>query len=70
MFVVPGLGTGIKELDAGGMFCYGVCVFWILVWFFGCLGGFFLRGNFTVPFLDQLFSFLQEIVISHSIRKC
>lgn len=31
--------------------------------FFGCyFGGFLLSGSFTVPFLDQLFSFLQEIV--------
>lgn len=40
--------------------CWGEC--FVLGFCFGlvfacCLGGFFLRGSFTVPFLDQLFSF-------------
>lgn len=59
MFVVPGSGTGIKGLGAGECFVMvGLC--FLSGWF--CLGAFFLRGSFTVPFFDQLFSFLQGIV--------
>lgn len=60
MFGVLGLGTGIKCLGAGGVFCYSVHVYVLGVgcFFYCCLGTFFLRGSFTVAFLDQLSSLL------------
>lgn len=59
MFVVLGLGTGIKCFRAGGIFFYSVCVCVFWRWsFFTVVWGLFLRGSFTVAFLDQLFSFL------------
>lgn len=46
VFVVPGLGMGIKHFGAEGIFCSGVCVFGVvLFWVFWLLfRGYFVKG--------------------------